>query len=84
MILYIIGDNGYFSGTMPWPDDPEEINGIPYGTTRREVPEIPEGMYAVWMGSGWYLTPIPPPPEEIIIEGDINNDQSANSDTNVQ
>lgn len=59
MILYIIGDNGYFNGTMEWPDDPEEIYGIPYGTTKREVPEIPEGMFAIWNGSGWDLTDVP-------------------------
>lgn len=61
MILYIIGNHGYFNGTMQYPDDPEEIYGIPYGTTRKPVPEIPPGSYAVWDGKGWYLTTNPAP-----------------------
>lgn len=65
MILYIIGDNGYFNGTIQYPDDPDDIYGIPYGTTKKEVPEIPEGMYAFWNGSGWDLINNPPP---VIIE----------------
>lgn len=71
MILYIIGSNGYFQGTMEYPDDPDEVNGIPYGTTKRAVPEeIPENEYAVWNGSGWYITdtspPVPLPPQYFI------------------
>lgn len=86
MILYIIGSNGYFQGTMEWPDDPEEIRGIPYGTTKRATPEIQEGFYAIWNGSGWTLTSNPPPPEVteenlVITEGE--NNESVNSDPNV-
>lgn len=61
MIIYIILPNGYFGGTQEVPDD--EV-GIPYGTTRTAVPEIPEGYYAVWNGTGWNLTQTPPPIEE--------------------
>jgi hypothetical protein len=62
MLLYIIGENSYFQGTMEYPDDPDEIYGIPYGTTRTPTPEIPEGMYAYWVGNGWELTDAEPPP----------------------
>lgn len=63
MILYRINlSNGYFDGTLEYPDDPEEIMGIPYGTARKATPDIPEGHYAVWNGSGWDLTSSPPPP----------------------
>ena len=82
MILYRIGGNGYFDGTMEWPDDPEEINGIPYGTTKTATPEIPEGSYAVWSGSGWYLIQTPPPIEEIMEEVNVD-DQGINIDPNV-
>lgn len=61
MILYIIGSNGYFEGTMEWPDDPDDIHGIPFGTSKKSPPELTEGQYAVWNGSGWDLTTTPPP-----------------------
>lgn len=61
MIYKINIGNGYFDGAMEFPDDPEEVLGIPYGTTRKAPPEIPENHYAVWSGSDWYLTSSPPP-----------------------
>lgn len=63
MILYVIGSNGYFQRTMEYPDDPDNINGIPYGTTKKAVPDLSEGQYAVWNGSGWDITLNAPPPE---------------------
>lgn len=61
MILYIIGSNGYYQGTMDWPDDPNDEFGIPYGTTKKFPPIISEDEYAVWNGSGWDITTTPPP-----------------------
>ena len=63
MIVARILPNGYFGGFEEYPDD----GGIPYGTTRTLPPEIPDGMYAVWIGTFWNLTtdeppPLPPPP----------------------
>ena len=87
MILYIIGPDGYYQSTMSYPDDPDEINGIPYGTTKRAVPEeLSENQYAVWNGAGWDLTNNPPAAvveeEVIIIEGEVNN-ESVDIDPNV-
>lgn len=71
MILYLIGNNGYYQGTREYPDDPDNIYGIPYGTTKKAPPELEVGQYAVWAGSDWYTTynlpPIskPPAPETI-------------------
>lgn len=67
MILYIIGSNGYYQGTMEWPDDPNDQFGIPYGSTKKAPPIILEGQYAVWNGSGWDLTTTPPP-EPVVIK----------------
>jgi hypothetical protein len=62
MILYIIGPDGYYQGMMNYPDDPDEVNGIPYSTTKRSIPEqMTEGQYAIWNGSGWDLTNSAPP-----------------------
>lgn len=63
MILYVIGSNGYYQGTMEYPDDPDNINGIPYGTTKKAVPNLSEGQYAVWNGSGWDIALNAPQPE---------------------
>lgn len=60
MILYIIGNNGYYQGTMEWPDDPNDEFGIPYGTTKKAPPIILEDQYSVWNGSGWDVTITPP------------------------
>jgi hypothetical protein len=70
MLLYRILENGYYGGCYQVPDDPDDVNGIPLGTTKKAVPDdIPEGLYPFWGGSGWNLTNIPPtpppPPEEI-------------------
>jgi len=67
MILYIIAENGYYGGSYEVPDDPDDVGGIPLGTTKKPIPEAPEGMYVIWGGSGWNLTNIPPyvpPPVE--------------------
>lgn len=71
MLLYIIGNNGYYQGTMDWPDDPDEIYGIPPGTTKKAVPELVENEYAFWTGSGWIVTDTSPmivpvtPPKQV-------------------
>lgn len=57
MLIYVIGENGYYGGSY---EVSEDTQGIPLGTTRTEVPSIPEGSYARWNGSGWDLTDIPP------------------------
>lgn len=62
MILYQIGNNGYFEGSLQYPDDPDDIFGIPYGTTKQAPPDLDEGEYAVWTGSGWSKTTVPPAP----------------------
>lgn len=62
MIIYTILKNGYFGGTQELPDG---TAGIPLWTTRTAVPEIPEGMYARWMGTYWAITQDPPPPEPV-------------------
>jgi hypothetical protein len=61
MIVYRISENGYFNGTEEYPDDA----GIPFGSTRTEVPFIPEGSYAIWTGTGWNITDTPPPGQQI-------------------
>lgn len=68
MIIYKIDQaNGYYAGTMEVPDDPDDIYGIPYGTTKKAPPD---SLYAIWNGSGWDETTIPPPepkfPEPLI------------------
>lgn len=71
MILYIIGNNSYYQGTMEWPDDPNDEFGIPFGTTKKAPPELLEGEYAAWGGTDWYVTVMPPPPpvpEKIVPE----------------
>lgn len=69
MILYIIGSNGYLQGTLEYPDDPDNIYGIPYGTTKRVPPELNEGEYAIWNGAGWSVTNVIPP--EIVPPKDV-------------
>lgn len=64
MLIYKIDSNGYFSGTEEVPDD---TVGIQLGTTRTAIPEIPDGMYAKWVGTGWELTDQPPPPVQVFI-----------------
>lgn len=67
MLIYKINQqNRYFEGTLEVPDDPNNIYGIPYGTTRKPTPILEEGQYAVWNGSGWDIVTTPPP-EEIVI-----------------
>lgn len=61
MILYIIGSNAYYQGIMEVPDDPNDIYGIPFGTSKKAPPELAEDQYAVWNGSGWDATTTPPP-----------------------
>lgn len=61
MIIYVILPNGYFGGTQDVPDD---TVGIPFGTTRTPIIDIPEGQYAIWTGAGWSLTVTPPPVEQ--------------------
>jgi len=61
MILYIIGSNGYYQGTMEWPDDPNDMFGIPFGTTKKAPPALAEDEYAIWSGSDWIMTTTPPP-----------------------
>ena len=41
--------------------------------TRTAVPDIPEGYYAVWAGSGWRLTTSPPPVFVDDVEEDDNS-----------
>lgn len=54
---YRILENGYFGGIEYYDGD-----GIPYGTTRTPVIDIPDGYYAVWTGTAWQLTDVTPPP----------------------
>lgn len=77
MIVYRILENGYFGGTEEYPDD----GGIPYGTTRTEVPFIPEGSYAFWAGTGWNIidtapvihqAPLVPDVEAVSIETNLD------------
>lgn len=58
MKTYVILESGYFGGIEEVPDG---TKGIRPGTTRTEVPYIPDGYYAVWLGTGWGLTDNPPP-----------------------
>lgn len=70
MIIYVILPNGYFGGTMEVPDD---TIGIPFGTTRTPVIEIPEGHYAIWKGTYWELTTVSPPVEKEPVEEPLPN-----------
>ena len=66
MIIYKIDLNtGYYAGTMEVPDDPDDIYGIPYGTTKKAPPNTAN--YAVWNGSGWDAIAYPPPKPAPII-----------------
>lgn len=69
MIIYKINEQtGYFDGIMEILDDPENIFGIPYGTTKKSPPQLSANEYAVWNGSGWDITIISPPaPKSIIL-----------------
>lgn len=68
MIIYKIDQtNGYYAGTMEVPDDPDNIFGIPIGTTKKTPPELKDGEYAVWEGSNWYIS-LNPPPQPIPIK----------------
>jgi hypothetical protein len=57
MKVYKILPNLYYGGTVELPDG---TPGIPYGTTRTEIPELNNGEYAVWAGQSWRVTKIPP------------------------
>jgi hypothetical protein len=57
MKIYRILSNSYFGGEILLPDN---TVGIPYGTTRTPVPEIPDGKFAIWNGRGWSITEISP------------------------
>jgi hypothetical protein len=57
MKVYKINENLYYGGEVDLPDN---TKGIPLGTTRTQVPEIPEGKYAKWIGNTWYITEVPP------------------------
>jgi hypothetical protein len=57
MIVYKIGSDRYFKGTLVIPDGQ---SGIPAGTTRTATPELANGEYAIWMGSKWMKTTTPP------------------------
>lgn len=66
MIIYKINQqNRYLDGSYEAPDDPERIYGIPFGTTLKQPPSLSENEYAIWNGSNWSVTTIPPPPLEI-------------------
>lgn len=68
MILYRINqDSRYYEGSFDVPDDPERIYGIPLGTTTTQPPDLSENQYAIWNGTGWNVTTIPPPPPQIPI-----------------
>jgi len=60
MFAYIIQDNGYYGGTITLPDDPNHVNGIPYGTTLTAPPDNPNNLYLYWGGSSWNLISTPP------------------------
>ncbi len=63
MIVYRILPNGYFGGIETIEDD---SGGIPFGTTWTPVPNIPEGSFAEWNGTGWTITDIPPVDESLL------------------
>lgn len=80
MIVYRILENGYFGGTEEYSDG----GGIPYGTTKTEVPFISEGSYAFWAGNKWniidiapvaYQAPVEPVPDLQAIPTQTNSDQ---------
>lgn len=70
MIIYKILTNGYYGGFIEVSDT---LSGIPYGYTRTEIIDIPDGYYAKWGGSAWSLTKMPPPVvvEETVAENPI-------------
>jgi len=72
MKIYKILENGYYGGYI---DVDDNTIGIPYGTTRTEIIDIPENNFAKWTGSGWVVTSNPPPveiiTEELMIEEEI-------------
>jgi hypothetical protein len=70
MIIYRILENGYYGGALEVDDNTQ---GIPLGTTRTPVPEIPENQYAIWRGTAWALTTQPPP--MILPEPDASSTQ---------
>lgn len=76
MILYLIGNNGYYQGTMEYPDDPNNQYGIPYGTTVKSPPTLELGQYAVWGGTDWYATYNPPPAERPVVPESITKYQA--------
>lgn len=57
MKIYEILQNLYLGKIL---DHPDEDPGIPIGFTRTPV-DVPEGMWAIWTGTGWNLTDQPPP-----------------------
>lgn len=65
--IYHVADNGEFTG------ETREIglqDGAPIGWTRTPVPEIPAGMYGLFMGGQWVLVdalpePVPEIPQSV-------------------
>jgi hypothetical protein len=73
MRIYKILKNGYYDGYLDVPDD---IQGIPFGTTRTEIIDIPENKFAKWTGSGWEITSHPPPAEVMYATEEIIPEES--------
>lgn len=65
MKIYQILENLYYGGEIEVPDGTQ---GIPLYTTRTAPPEIPNGMFGRWNGSGWDVTDQPPPMDLPIVD----------------
>jgi hypothetical protein len=70
MKIYKILENFYLGETLEYPDEEE---GIPFGYTRKEPPELTESeqtKYVRWSGMEWEITdeepPVPPLPPKVI------------------
>lgn len=59
MKIYQILPNQYLGEILEYPDSEP---GIPIGYTRTSI-EVPEGLYAIWMGTFWQITENPPQSE---------------------
>ena len=57
-MIYAIGRQGYWTGASREIGDRD---GMPRGWTRRPVPDLTPDEYAIWNGSGWNVTAVPPP-----------------------
>jgi len=68
MIIYKIETTGCYGGTLEIPDG---SIGIPLWTTRTAPPEIPEGFFAIWNGSGWNISSKVKQIEEIAVQEEI-------------